>query len=355
MRIRATLLLSFTLSAGCGPVTSPEFVQARSTSSEVQSDGGTPAADSGTLAPDGGGIATDAGQVPPTPPDAGPPPFAATFLIVGSNPWWVDSEVSANEPLAGVDARVDGGSWRALDLTVRDSWEGHFRIPRSSTVELRARSQSGAEVISEAFEWPLASAQSVPTEPPLPDLIISESRLASSWYLIPEYVAPDSCTVYEGCVNGTGWRVLLRFTAEIQNVGTANMEIGDPKISNDFEFSSCHGHYHFKEAADYVLRNLDRTVAADGHKQAFCFADLKRISGWSTPSSYPFSDENCNRNMGLSVGWADVYGSNLDCQFIDVTDVPSGQYLLEVSVNPGDYLQESNFENNVGEVPVVLP
>ena len=35
----------------------------------------------------------------------------------------------------------------------------------------------------------------------------------------------------------------------------------------------------------------------------------------------------------ISPGWADVYGTGLQCQWIDVTDVPDGNYRLRVRVN----------------------
>ena len=37
-------------------------------------------------------------------------------------------------------------------------------------------------------------------------------------------------------------------------------------------------------------------------------------------------------NMGISSGCSDVYASNLDCQWIDITDVADGYYWLSVSV-----------------------
>ena len=38
--------------------------------------------------------------------------------------------------------------------------------------------------------------------------------------------------------------------------------------------------------------------------------------------------------QGLSAGWADVYSSDLDCQWLDVTGVPEGDYLLRMEEAP---------------------
>jgi len=42
----------------------------------------------------------------------------------------------------------------------------------------------------------------------------------------------------------------------------------------------------------------------------------------------------------------DLYSSNLDCQWIDITDVPSGFYLLRLQVNPDYLVPESDHDNN---------
>jgi hypothetical protein len=57
-------------------------------------------------------------------------------------------------------------------------------------------------------------------------------------------------------------------------------------------------------------------------------------------------------NQGISSGWADEYEASLECQFIDVTGVPPGSYLLRVTVNPARQLVESDLSNNVTEIPV---
>ena len=59
--------------------------------------------------------------------------------------------------------------------------------------------------------------------------------------------------------------------------------------------------------------------------------------------------------QGISAGHADLYGSGLDCQGIDVTDVPSGDYILRVDVNPGRLFPEISFENNSTSIPVHIP
>src|SRR5688572_11355204 len=58
--------------------------------------------------------------------------------------------------------------------------------------------------------------------------------------------------------------------------------------------------------------------------------------------------------QGISVGWADVYDSIYDGQWIDVTTVPNGNYFLEVTLDADNVVQESNDANNTVYVPYTL-
>ena len=58
--------------------------------------------------------------------------------------------------------------------------------------------------------------------------------------------------------------------------------------------------------------------------------------------------------QGISRGWADVYTSDLPCQWIDVTDLPPGRYTLRLVVNPLRTLPESDYDNNLFTIDVQL-
>ncbi len=288
-------------------------------------------------------------------PDGGSASFTAQFLSPRGDERRIDLEVRANEPLAGVDVRISSAGWRGLKESVPGTWGEDVFIPAGSIVEFRARGSRGGDAISDPLHWPDATPVDTSKELPLPDLVVDESRLAASWFISEEYVPPDSCTVYERCVTGTGERKLLRFDVFVQNVGTTHLVLGNPVGSRDFEYSPCHDHYHMAESTQYLLMEEDGSVAAEGHKQSFCWSDTDQVPGHNTPRNFPFSNENCNTNMGLSVGWGDVYASDLDCQFVDVTDEPSGEYILTVRVNPQRYVKELDYTNNVARARIVIP
>jgi hypothetical protein len=182
------------------------------------------------------------------------------------------------------------------------------------------------------------------------DVFSDAERLSGSLQLSTEDIAEDDCQVLEGCVMSAGMRDLLRFEITTPNLGEGDLVLGDPGSGDNpmFVFSECHGHYHFESYAAYELIDEAGKVVAPGHKQAFCLMDSTNW-GSGEPPVYHCGDQ------GISKGWADTYGWWLDCQFVDVTDVPPGDYRLRVHLNTESVLAEGDYSNNTTEVPVTLP
>lgn len=204
--------------------------------------------------------------------------------------------------------------------------------------------------VDAAIDAPAIDA--APDGPPgVPDLQLVASAMDRA-VVVEENIEPDSCAVQEQCVSGTGMRRLLRFRTETVNLGTGDLEVGSPPLpehSDDrFEWSPCHKHHHFKGYALYELLDGDDVVLV-GRKQAFCVADNKHIEVLGVP----FPQFDC-AEQGLSRGWADVYELDIDCQWLDVTGLPSGTYTLRITVNPEHKLPESDTTNNVFTKQVAL-
>ena len=90
-------------------------------------------------------------------------------------------------------------------------------------------------------------------------------------------------------------------------------------------------------------------MAAFGHKQAFCLEDLIRYG------SLPSHGYTCG-NQGITAGWADLYSKFLSGQWVDITGVPDGDYILHVEVNAAGMVNENlNQYPNVYEVQIHLP
>ncbi|MBC8067883.1 MAG: hypothetical protein IAG13_06065 [Deltaproteobacteria bacterium] len=186
-----------------------------------------------------------------------------------------------------------------------------------------------------------------------PDIFVDTTEVNP--YLDEINIAANSCSLFEGCVGGTGVRTVLRFDTYTPNIGSRDMAMGVPSNHPDlFHFSECHAHYHFDNYAAYQLLDEGEASVASGHKQAFCLLDLYGFA-WGGNGNY-----DCG-NQGISRGFADIYDDSLPCQWIDVTDVPPGDYTLQISLNdPPEgsstrYINERDYDNNVAEVPFTIP
>jgi hypothetical protein len=180
----------------------------------------------------------------------------------------------------------------------------------------------------------------------LPDLIIWGP--AASPNVIVRTFSSNDCEVVEGCETA-GQHILLSFTTETRNIGAGDLVMGNPATNSLFRWASCHQHYHFEQFAEYNLLDTNGNVVATGHKVGFCLED---VHAWS-PSANPQIKYDCNY-QGIQSGWADLYSAGLPCQYIDITAVPPGNYVLQLTVNPDGVLPESNMANNTTLVPVTV-
>lgn len=195
-----------------------------------------------------------------------------------------------------------------------------------------------------------------------PDLLPDARRMDP--FLQVRTFQDEDCNVVEGSTR-PGTRTLLRFTFTTLNRGPGDLVVGVPEAHPErFEYASCHGHHHFKLYAAYRLWNpqdharwealrqaaphktAEEVLAENpslgyvrGHKGGICVIDVVRYQ-LAAPKFLA-----C-KVQGISVGWADEYAASLDGQFVDVTDLPRGTYLLEEEVNPHRLFVEADYANN---------
>lgn len=194
-----------------------------------------------------------------------------------------------------------------------------------------------------------------------PDLTVDPIRLKSQLNVIDRYFDPedpaDQCILNEGAIGAYGWRRLMVFDVVIVNAGGGDLVVGDRSEPGNFYapifyLDECHGHYHMQGFSEYLVRNGDGDVVGTGHKQGFCFEDSFKFSG------NPSGGYNCNY-QGITQGWGDWYYKQLPGQWVDVTDLPAGDYMLEVNINvqelPYQFEEGENRYPNSIQVPASVP
>jgi hypothetical protein len=202
--------------------------------------------------------------------------------------------------------------------------------------------------LAQGLCWALFTFSGMELLAQLPDLTVDRPRLQSSISIDTRTFATDSCTVVEGCAL-PGTRKLLLFDTGFINISSNDLVIGDPAQRPDiFHFSPCHGHYHMDGVAGYELIDAAGTTVLTGRKQGFCLRDNEAAVAGAGPAKY-----TCDY-QGLSAGWEDIYDKSLDCQWLDISDIVAGSYILRVVCNPDAMFQESNYENNVVDVSITI-
>ncbi|XP_062411245.1 lysyl oxidase-like 5b [Sardina pilchardus] len=189
----------------------------------------------------------------------------------------------------------------------------------------------------------------------LPDLVPDPYSIQSGTYIQRVQMYALRCAAEENCLSRSAYRpsvrdidyrVLLRFPQRVRNLGTADFLPTKPR--HQWEWHSCHQHYHSMDAfSNYDLLDALGRKVAEGHKASFCLEDTGCDAGFRRRYACT------THTQGLSPGCYDTYAANIDCQWIDITDVPPGSYVLKVTVNPNFLVQESDFSNNVVRCDII--
>jgi hypothetical protein len=242
---------------------------------------------------------------------------------------------------------------------------------------MRLRIALGLALVVAAASVLAAGPVSAGTAPPLPDL---------------EQVAPYSVSADAVHSHGrTHFRLL--FGSASQNIGRGRLvivghrpdtatslmtadqliETGDPANPQRvpgvgvlrYTYSPDHQHWHFLDYMRYELhRASDFRLVGHDHKTGVCLGDRFPVGVFprhGAPAAGPrFAtasgfDDQCGLRRpdlldlteGISPGVGDDYRAGLEGQFIDITTIRSGRYVLVHRTNAARRIRESNYANNV--------
>ncbi|MEQ1898512.1 MAG: lysyl oxidase family protein [Vicinamibacterales bacterium] len=188
-----------------------------------------------------------------------------------------------------------------------------------------------------------------------PDLTLDPQRFVAQMEIVDRYFAPGDCAIAEGVVGDSGYRRLLRFDTVVLNRGDGDLIVGDRSDPGNpyaeyFVYHACHGHFHIKDFSVYELVGLDNVTVVAGTKQGFCFEDNFKYEDGGKSHGY-----DCE-NQGITAGWGDWYYKQLVGQWIDITGVPAGDYVVRVTLNSGGIFHEGQDRYpNVTEVTIRVP
>lgn len=134
-------------------------------------------------------------------------------------------------------------------------------------------------------------------------------------------------------------------------------------------------HFHYKNFAQSHLWRSNESgdpigtkPIRSGRKNGFCLVDVDNTSfGRKGDAARRYVPPTClapteidpatgeaSMLIGISAGWADVYWWYLADQFIEISGVPDGYYLIQTVADPASTVVESNDANNTSWTPIRL-
>lgn len=235
-------------------------------------------------------------------------------------------------------------------------------------------------------------AMTVPASDLLPDLVVHTMRdLRMSYAPVGQgHAGPPAVVTVEmptapGCTDDEyleGARRCLRFTVGLGNAGSGPLELGyaqtptsalteetvparqcitnadgqgTVRAAGNGSFHRLHGHDHQRDILAYDLHAYDAATGErgealrQGEKFGYGFyrqglVDDGRTLAW--PADVPSVCGEAEFPYWLHPGWYDIYMYWRTGQYIDISGVPDGTYLLAATVNPAGDILESDATNN---------
>jgi len=125
-----------------------------------------------------------------------------------------------------------------------------------------------------------------------------------------------------------------------------------------------HVHWHFTDFARYSLLNSKQSEVVRSQKEAFCLAATDMMDYTVKNANWHPGNTDLHTACGdhtslsvrevLDVGSGDTYNQTKPGQSFDITDLPNGDYFVEVKANPEGKLVEGNTKNNTALRKVTL-
>ncbi len=289
----------------------------------------------------------------------------------GPDPWTVELDVP------------DGAYELTVEIAPR--YRRLFSIaPGKAVATMQLRVETGSEPHPMSFgpvdpHDPSHDQPSLGIDPPqvrpgadgLPDLIAlpAHALMATHDELTGRDYLAFGATVWNG---GDGPLVVEGFRSAGRATMTAYQYFYDNGVRTGraqagtfvYDSQEGHDHWHFADFAQYRLLDAAGSEVVRSAKEACCLAPTDALDlTLPTANWHPYSHglvTSCGSQGAiwirqiLDVGWGDTYHQWLPGQSLDITDLPNGEYVIEITANAEDRLRETRTDNNIARLHVNL-
>jgi hypothetical protein len=138
-----------------------------------------------------------------------------------------------------------------------------------------------------------------------------------------------------------------------------------PQPAGTATYHTAHGHWHYDDIFVGRLYRVEGTTlipVGPAEKRGACAHDgimAEFAESYQDTPGTNDSGDDCTLNgnasptgnrIGLSRGWADIYGQSLPDQYFDFSGQGDGMYLAQVEIDAGGLITEGNEDDNFGYV-----
>lgn len=321
---------------------------------------------------------------------------------------WVQRPTNGRYRIVVVPRDVIGSSPFDVYVSLARGWT----VP--TTASLLGTGDTAAEVSPYVSQLTFLGRPPLKLQPMLPDLVALkprnfhiESTVAATFYVASQRLPAHQPSCYPQEITGLTAdepgsqepvQRCLRWDLALLNTGRGPFEIrAYPESATptdafqavyrsdgsyflaqvgDAKFSSAHGHVHVRGMDKAGLYTIDKDgsrgrLVGTLPEKGFCPLDLidgnfGTAAGGPSRYVYPSTcDAEDNRDpkdplypneqyfrMGVSSGWVDIYPWFIPDQYIDITNVEDGRYLIVYEVNSAGNVIESSRSNNTASACV---
>lgn len=309
-------------------------------------------------------------------------------------------------------AASDGIIATAQSVLIPGAENGEYQVYVAHDHDMAAEFgvQPGEVIPFEALAEVEYSPRPYPLRALLPDLAARPQRNVT--FQVPDPIFFEAGVPESSCfpseIEEEGAQLCLRFDQVLANIGEGPLEFlfrlpADPyatpeggiaqriyrsdgtvteRTGGTWEYHPTHEHFHYTGFAVSRLWAVDdsgrrgnaplrvhhhqpgvaESPVRTGRKVSFCIVDIE-IDAWGLKGDAPrtynapaclIPNDDGHLLQGISAGWTDVYDWFLPDQYIEVSGLPDGLYLLDTIVDPDDTILEADETNNCGAVYVRL-